>query len=297
MATRALPAFVTAALVVCAASLLAGATARQPAPAALKDALTFHSPFDAGTSAAFALGDPRLYAAVSRNEAARAADGAPATAIEPVAGGRYGGAARIRLGPTPFVFYRGERNVAWQPRDWSGTVSFWMSLAPDRDLAPGYSDPLIVTSRDWNDGSFFVDFTRDDVPRRFRFAAFADRGVWDPARRDWDAVPVPERPMVELRGPLFGRGRWTHVAWTWSRFNTGAADGLLTCYIDGRAVGTLAGRTQTYSWDPREVTIALGVQFIGLIDDLAIFNRALDAKDIAVLHGMAGGVAELRAGR
>ena len=297
MATRALPAFVIAALAVPAASLLPGAAARQPAPSALKDALTFHAPFDAGTSAAFALGDPRLYSAASRETAPQATEGPRAPAIAPVAGGRYGGAARIRLGPAPFVFYRGERNIHWQPRDWSGTVSFWMSLDPDRDLTPGYSDPLIITPRAWNDASFFVDFTRDDVPRRFRFAAFADRGVWDPARRDWEAVPVAERPMVELRGPLFGRGRWTHVAWTWSRFNTGAADGVLTCYVDGRALGTLAGRTQTYSWNPREVTIALGVQYVGLIDDLAIFNRALDAADIAALHGLSGGVAALGAGR
>jgi Concanavalin A-like lectin/glucanases superfamily len=204
--------------------------------------------------------------------------------------GRHGDAVRIALKSSPLVFFKGERNIAWTPRDWSGTVSVWFSLDPDRDLLPGYSDPLIITPRAWNDAALFVDFTRDDVPRKFRFAAFADRAVWDPAKREWEAVPVAERPMIELAGGRFAAGRWTHVAWTWERFNTAGPDGVLTAYIDGAPVGTLSGRPQTYTWDPAEVLIALGVQFRGLMDELSIFDRALTAAEIQALHGLTGGV-------
>lgn len=263
---------------------MTGAT-RQSGVSRLTDALTFHARFDGTLDASFALGDPKLYSAPSRKDADRAVAAVPAEAMQLARGeGRYGDALRITLKSSPFVFFKGEGNIAYRPRDWSGTVSVWMRLDPDRDLAPGFSDPLIITPRAWNDAALFVDFTRDDVPRRFRFAAFADRGVWDPGRREWEAVPVAERPMVELTGPRFAADRWTHVAWTWSRFNTGANDGVLACYIDGEPVGTLAGRTQTYTWDPREVAIALGVEFRGLIDELAMFNRALAPVEVRMLQ-------------
>lgn len=257
--------------------------ARSSAP--LRDALTFLASFDGTLNAAVALGDKTLYAAASRKQAADAVAGPSSDVVRLARGeGRYGDALRVNLKSSPLVFFKGERNIAYRSRDWSGTVSVWMRLDPDRDLAPGYSDPLIITPRAWNDAALFVDFTRDDVPRRFRFAAFADRGNWDPARREWEAVPLAERPMVELTGPRFAGTRWTHVAWTWSRFNTGGTDGVLACYLDGEPVGALTGRPQTYTWDPREVTIALGVEFRGLMDELALFNRALTPVEIQTLH-------------
>lgn len=256
------------------------AAGRPPQQAGLRGALTFYAPFDEGVNASVALGDPALYHASSRREAARAVAGAPA-GVELLPGaGRRGGALKISLGGSAFLFYRGERNMPYRERDWEGTVSIWFSLDPDADLAPGYSDPLIITPRDWNDASMFVDFTRDDVPRRFRFAAFADRDVWDPDRRRWEDVPVAGRPMVEIAADAFGRGRWTNVAWTFQRFNSDGTAGVLTCYIDGRRVGTLDGRRQTYTWNPSDVLIGLGVQFNGLVDELAIFDRALTEDEI-----------------
>jgi hypothetical protein len=294
MNPRALSLSACASLVAVSSIVGSGAESARLRQSPLRQALTFHAPFDGSTNARVALGDPALYSASARKAAATATPGAPADAIAIAPGaGRHGDALRVRLGASPFVFYKGEKNIAWQPRDWSGTVVLWMSLDPDADLAPGYSDPLIITPRAWNDAALFVDFTRDDVPRRFRFAAFADRTIWDPAMREWEAVAVAERPMVELTGKRFARGAWTQVAWTWSRFNAGGTDGVLTCYLNGEKVGTLDRRPQVYTWDPREVSIALGVQFIGLMDDLAIFNRALDAAEIQTLYTAPRGVAGL----
>lgn len=266
-----------------------------PDAGGLAGALSFHAPFDGGLDAAFARGDARLYSAKDRKAAGSATPGVDASMVAVVPrAGRHGDAARISLKSSPLVFYKGERNIAHRAKDWSGTVSVWFSLDPDRDLLPGYSDPLIITPRSWDDASLFVDFTRDDVPRRFRFAAFADKAVWNPDGRQWDDVPVADRPMIEIARPPFGTGKWTHVAWTWEGFNTDGTSAIVRAYLDGAAAGTLGGRRQVYTWNPAEVLIAFGVEYRGLIDELAIFDRALTADEIRAVHALPNGIATLR---
>ena len=272
-------------------------SAPQPADTGghLAKALTFHAPFDGALDAAFARGDKTLYSARDRKTAASARPGvdAGAVAIAPRAG-RHGDAARISLKSSPLVFYKGERNIRFSAKNWSGTVSVWFSLDPDRELLPGYSDPLIITPRSWDDASLFVDFTRDDVPRRFRFAAFADKAVWNPTGRPWDDVPVADRPMIEVATPPFAAGKWTHVAWTWEGFNTDGTAAVVRAYLDGAPAGTLAGRRQVYTWNPAEVLIAFGVEYRGLMDELAIFDRALTPGEIRAVHALPDGIAALR---
>jgi hypothetical protein len=41
-------------------------------------------------------------------------------------------------------------------------------------------------------------------------------------------------------------------------------------------------------------TIRLGVNYVGLWDELAVFSRALSADEVASLHGLEKGVQELR---
>jgi hypothetical protein len=258
---------------------------------ALRQALTFYASFDGRLDADFALGDARLYSAPSRGTRDQEKAGAPGGVQLAPGAGRHGDALRLHVGSKPLVYFKGGRNMPYQAENWSGTISFWMSLDPDEDLAPGYSDPLLITPRSWDDASLFVDFTRDDVPRRFRFAAFADKAAWNPEGREWDDVPVAERPMIEIVRPPFGRGRWTHVVMAFQRFNTGRPDGRLAGYLDGEPAGTLEGRRQTYTWTPDEdVLIALGIQYIGLIDELSIFNRALSHDDVRELHRLPEGI-------
>jgi hypothetical protein len=262
---------------------------------ALGSSLSFHVPFDGGLDASVARGDAKIYSAKDRKAALT-----PMTGVDPVnvavapRAGRHGDAARINLKSSPLVFYKGQRNIGYSARDWGGTVSVWLSLDPDRDLLPGYSDPLIITPRSWDDASLFVDFTRDDVPRRFRFAAFADKAVWNPSGRRWDDVPVAERPMIEVAKPPFAAGRWTHVAWTWEGFNTDGTSGVVRAYLDGAPAGSLAGRRQIYTWNAAEVLIAVGVEYRGLLDELAVFDRALTAAEIRTLYALPNGVASLR---
>lgn len=268
------------------------ATAGDP----LRGSLAFHASFDRGVDADFARGDRTLYHAPSRDELELRKPGTPAGGeVERVPGsGRYGDALRLSLASSPLVFFRGEGNVPFAREEWSGTLSFWLRLDPDEDLRPGYSDPVFITDSAWDDRSLFVDFTADDTPRRFRFAAFSDRGVWNPEGLGWDDVPLGRRPMVEVASPPFSRDRWTHVALTFERFNTGEPNGAMHAYLDGDLVGSLTGRVQTYSWDPEKVLIVLGLDYNGWIDDLAIFDRALSAGEIRRLHELENGVTTLQ---
>ena len=271
----------------------AGGGDRQKLLRGLASALTFHASFDASADADFARGDPHVYTGKELG-----ADGKPGLTtgnVRVAPGlGRYGGALEFRKKDELYVFFRGEKNVAYSKERWSGAVSLWLRLDPDRDLAPGYCDPVHITERGWNDGAIFGDFTKDDNPRQFRLGAFADRAVWDPGMREWDAVPAEARPMVVVARPGFSRERWTHVLVTWEKFNTGAEDGVAKLYLDGRLQGALEHRKQTFTWTPAKTVIQVGMAYIGLIDDLAIFDRALTPDEARALYLLEDGVKGLR---
>ncbi len=259
----------------------------------LKESLTFHVSFDSGPDADFARGDPKVY---TGKELGLDAKPGLTTGNVRIAKdrGRFGDALELKKKDPVFVFYRAEKNVDYKKSDWSGTVSFWLSLDPDRDLEPGYCDPVNITERGWNDGALFADFTKDDSPRHFRMGIFADREVWDPKKREWDEVPAAERPMVDVVRPPFGSGKWTHVLFTWTAFNTGKEDGVAKFYLNGEVQGSLSGRRQTFTWDPARAVIHIGMYYIGLFDDLAIFDRALSPEEVGAFYRLEGGVKALK---
>ena len=113
-------------------------------------------------------------------------------------------------------------------------MSFWLKVDPVNELDPGYVDPIQITPNTWNDASFFVDFNKDGNPRAFRLGAFADRAVWNPTKKE---VPEPQRPLVPAKSHPFSKDKWTHVAFTWERFNTGKKDGVAMLYLNGKKGG------------------------------------------------------------
>lgn len=272
------------------------AAAPRAQPAALREALTFHAPFDGSLDAAFADGDRVLYSAPSQKQRADAKPGLPADGVvrHTSGGGRFGGALQFTAKAPSFVFFRGERNMPYQRADWSGTVSFWLSTDPQGALAPGFCDPVQITPRAWNDAAFFVEFEKRPESIPFRLGAYADTAVWNPQKRRFADIPASERPLITVDNPPFAGGRWTHVVFTFERFNTGRPDGIVRLYLDGAPQGTLSARQQTFTWDPAATAIALGLNYIGSLDELAIFNRALSEAEIRTLHELPRGVGSLR---
>jgi hypothetical protein len=263
--------------------------------APLRQALTFYSSFDHGVDADYAAGDPRLHTAPSLN---RIAEGRPGLGRDDVkvenGAGRFGAALRFERNSAPILFYRAEKNIAYDAGDWSGTVSLWLSLDPDADLLPDhYSDPFQMTDKAWDNAAIFVDFSKDERPRHFRLGVFADTAVWNPQKRKWDEIPEADRPMVTVKTPPFGRGRWTHVAFTFKGFNRAGGAASAAMYLDGKKVGDLAGRPQAFTWDPAKATMMIGITYLGLFDELAVFDRALSDDEVERLYGLRRGVRDL----
>jgi hypothetical protein len=258
----------------------------------LRDRLTFHVDFDRSWDAVVAKGDPLLYTAHEDRSDIR--PGVHRAGLQIARDqGRYGGALEFQQAESELILYRAKDNISYRGRDWEGTVSLWMKLNPDRDLPPGYCDPLQITDDAWNDSAMFVDFTKDETPRHFRLGIFADSRVWNPQQVEWDAFPVEKRPMVTVVRPPFSQDHWVHVAFTWEGFNQTGEPGTATFYLDGQSMGELKGQEQMFTWDVDRTVIMLGINFVGWMDDLSAFDRALTAEDIQALMRLPGGVADL----
>jgi hypothetical protein len=160
-----------------------------------------------------------------------------------------------------------------------------MRLDPDKDLKPGYCDPIQITEKAWNDAAMFVDFDKD-LPRDFRLGMFSDLKYWNPENVPWEKWPVEKRPMVTVKNPGFTRETWKHVAFSFEGIN--AADPKSTqssLYLDGKLQGVLQGPMR-FTWDPAKTAIMIGIEYIGDMDELMIFNRPLTAEELqTVIQG------------
>ena len=263
------------------------------AAAMLGDILTFHASFDNGVDADWALGDGKIYTAPSYDEQDQAVRGIGNPSVE-VADevGRFGDALRFTERNRYAIFFKAEDNVAYSPENWSGTVSFWLSLDPATDLAPGFSDPIQITDEAYNDAAIWVDFTAEN-PRQFRLGVFGDLDVWNPDRLSPDAHPKFGERLLIADEPPFATGQWTHVVITYDGLNT-RPGGVANLYLDGeRLPHTSDVIDEPFTWDLDLGAIRLGVNYVGLYDELSLFSRALTDDEVGALHVLEGGVATL----
>lgn len=263
-----------------------------PLPAEMAESLTFAASFDDGLDADLAAGDPTFYSSSSARRE-DPVEGIAGPGLERLAeGGRSGGALRFSPENTRAHFYRVPENLPYAPPGsgpdgWSGTISYFLSLDPETDLPPRFADPIQVTDSAWNDAAIWTDFTKDDRPRVFRLGVLADLEVWNPDNKDFETMPASEKPVAVVEETPFASGKWTHVAITFDRFNTGQPDGEARLYLDGRPQGTVSGRNQVYTWDPDQAVIFLGLGYAGLMDDLMVFDRPLSAEEVEQLAEIA----------
>ncbi|MBI4909364.1 MAG: LamG domain-containing protein [Acidobacteria bacterium] len=251
------------------------------AGADLRQALTFHANFDKGTDAVVALGDKRIYAAPTYKEQDAAKPGLEGTDVTLAASaGRQGGALRFAKKNTRAVFYRGAKNVAFDAKGWTGTIAFWLSLDPETDLEPGFCDPIQITDKAYNDSAIWVDFTKDDKPRHFRLGVFGALKAWNPENIAADKNPAFLNRLVVVKQTPFARGKWTHVAITHRGLG---ADGSAELYLNGKLQGRTAGIREAFEWDMTRGAIRLGVAYVGLMDDVMLFRRALTGEEVARL--------------
>lgn len=260
----------------------------------LSQALTFHASFDHGPEADFALGDKQIYSAtvegVQKVVALTPGLGDPPLAI--VEGrGKFGAALQFTLENSHVVLYKAEKNVAYSPEVFRGTASFWMSLDP-AEIPGQYSDPVQLTDKDFSDACIWIDFTKNDSPPDFRLGVFGDRSEWDVKNQQAQSSEFFWR-LAKVAEPPFAKDQWTHVVITWDGLNN-TQHGRARLYFNASYQGATGIIRERFTWDVAGAGIRLGLgHFVGLVDDIAFFNRPLTLEEIRVLYGLNQGVTEL----
>jgi hypothetical protein len=64
-------------------------------------------------------------------------------------------------------------------------------------------------------------------------------------------------------------------------------------HLNGKLQGTIENWDLTFGWDPARVLLVLGASYVGHMDDLAVFDRALTDHEVKQLHELKQGVREL----
>ena len=65
-------------------------------------------------------------------------------------------------------------------------------------------------------------------------------------------------------------------------------------YLDGKPRGEIKGWNQTFTWgEDEESRLLIGLNYIGLFDELSCFDRALTPAEIGYLSGRRQGLKHL----
>jgi hypothetical protein len=276
--------------IVAAAALPLSLTAAAQSTSELASALTLHASFDKELNADFSHGDRACY--VRRGKEIVPAEPGDEAKVAP-SGGRFGGALWFPKKGTTRPLFKGPGVLNYNAQSWSATVSLWLRLDPDGDLEPGYCDPVSIIGDDSKKGFIFLEWSKD-MPRRFRYAIRPLFHIWNPTDVPWDEIPIEKRPMVQLEKSPFTREKWTHVAFTVDHVNDKTAKPLGRLYIDGQPRGAIENWDLTFAWDPAAVQLVLGASYVGYLDDLAVFNRALTDAEVRQVFQLKGGIADLK---
>ncbi|MEM7550132.1 MAG: LamG domain-containing protein [Bacteroidota bacterium] len=250
----------------------------------LKQSLTAYATFDNDNFKLLkSKGNATIYSAPSRKaviDSAVIASQNPNISIAKDEG-KFGSALRFNKKGKWVTFIKSQYNIDYENKNWTGTVSFWLKLNPDTDLEPGYCDPIQITDVAYNDASIWVDFTKDDNPRKFRLGVYGDKSHWDPENKGFENNPEWDKRLVVVDKPPFSRSEWTHICITYSEL--GSTEGRSSLYVNGEKQGDISTK-DPFNWDLEKSNIYLGLSYIGLFDDLAIFNKPLSAKQIKSLY-------------
>jgi len=248
----------------------------------IKQSLLFHASFDKELKADYSIGDPNLYDSPNRNARDTVSTELAYAAIShiTIGGMSGGGALKFEDKSRAVAYFKSHKNLNYTQSNWQGTISFWLSLDPNVDLKPGYCDPIQITDVGYNDASIWVDFTRDSL-RQFRLGVIGDLAHWNPDTLDIDDNPAFEKRLVYVKNPPFNGSEWTHVVITHSFL--GSDQGIASLYLDGKLQGTMSDIKDPFDWNLEESNIYLGLSYIGLFDELMIFDRPFSAEEVIQL--------------
>jgi concanavalin A-like lectin/glucanase superfamily protein len=190
------------------------------------------------------------------------------------------------------IFFPAKGNIAHKKGGWSASLSVWVSFDPDTQLKTKFCDPIQITSKSAGNGGLWFDFN-DAKPRNMRMGVFPAvteaRPMIKESREAWS-------PMVWVDSPGFHVGEWHHIVMNWHNLDTGRNDGRAALYIDGKLMGEIKDKDYplTMDWDLDKAGIYVAISYIGLMDELALFDRPLTEADIAILRAKPGVLTALK---
>ena len=256
----------------------------------LANSLTLHASFDAGLDADFSRGDRTCY--VKQGAELHHASATDDVVLASDAG-RFGGALHFTKKTGFRPAFRDSGVLNYNDKSWSTTVSAWLRLNPDKDLEPGYCDPIQIIGDTSKKGFIFLEFSKDETPRYFRYAIRPLFDIWNPTNVAWADLPFDKRPMVQVERPPFTREKWTHVVFTVENVNDKSKKPSGRLYVNGELQGSIDSWDLTFGWDPSQVLLVLGAAYVGHMDDLAVFNRVLTADEVKQVYGLKNGIRDL----
>ncbi len=252
--------------------------------------LSFYSSFDHGFDADYAKGDDAIYTSDNaKSEVGHAGIHIADVRVEE-GQGRYGSGLVFNRKTTETLYYLAKNNINYGQSNLSGSVSFWLSLDPENDLEPGYCDPIQITDAGYNDAAYWVDFS-DKNPRLFRMGVFGDLEVWNPKDISPDDNPAFNNRLIVAQDRPFGNDFWTHIAIVFENLNE-KSPGTATFYVNGKVQGDRE-ITEPFTWDIEKSKIFLGLNYIGRLDELAVFSKPLTAQEIQAIYQLEEGISSL----
>jgi hypothetical protein len=258
--------------------------------AKLSRALTLHVSFDKGFDADYSRGEKKCY--VQRGP--KLVPAQPNEDVKLAAGaGRFGGALHFPKKGTTRPSFKDGGVLGYNARSWSASVSAWLRLNPDQDLEPGYCDPIQIIGDDNKKGYIFLEWSKDETPRYFRYAVRPLFPIWNPKNLPWADIPADKKPMVEVARAPFSREKWTHVVFTLENINDKKKSPVGRLFLNGKPQGAIEKWDLTFAWDPAKVLLVLGANYVGYLDDLAVFDHPLTDVEVAHIYGLKDGIREL----
>jgi len=264
---------------------------------ALKKAVSFYASFDEAIRADFGGGDLKVYTGFRpdpkkpRPAPIEGADPKSFTIVEKgIAGGCLQGIDGLPNNGR--LFFQAKGNIAFKKGGWGGALSVWINFDPDKMLKTQFCDPVQITQKGANNGGIWFDFN-DAKPRDMRHGAF-------PAVKEGEkgiAESDPKAPMVRVPKVGFKAGDWHHIVLSWKNFDSGKPDAVSAFYVDGKLMGEIKESEIGMNWDLEQAGIFTAINYIGLLDEMAIFNRPLSVEEIELLRKKPGLLSTLKKGK
>jgi len=258
---------------------------------ALKKAVSLYASFDEAVKADHGGGDLTVFTGVRPNpDPGKPAPAAPTRGFDAkvftiVQKGVAGGCLEP-VGVLPGngrILFPAKGNIAFKKGGWSGAASCWVNFDPNTMLKTTFCDPLQITQKGANNGGIWFDYN-NAKPRDMRMGVFPAVPEGKPGIKEED----PAAPLVRIPKIGFKSGDWHHVVLNWKNFDTGKPDAHAELYIDGKKIGEVTDRAIAMDWDIDKAGIYFAINYIGLLDELALFNRALTVEEIGALHKKPG---------